>query len=115
MKFSLCGLAVPLVISLLVATGCNKSKDLSNKTAITVACVRTNTTSGSDQLGTEIVLTRKEDGERKSQFTLVPATVTFSNLEPGTYEIEGQNTNSATAESIQLQKDAQEVVSLIYN
>jgi hypothetical protein len=115
MKLTLRRLVMPLVIFSFIATGCNKSKDLSNKTSITVSCVRIGTSTSTVDLGTEVTITRQEDGSRYTQFAIVPATVTFGNLEPGKYQVAGQNTNSLSIESIEVQKDDQEVVSLMYN
>ena len=115
MKFRLSGLAMPLVIFLSIATGCTKTEDLRNKTTIVVSCTRENNDPNAAGLGSEIVLTKKEGGARQSQFTIVPSEVSFSNLEPGLYEINGQNSNSTNTEYVQIQKDAKKTVSLTFN
>jgi hypothetical protein len=106
MKSFLCGLTSPLMVFFLVATGCSKTTDPTHNTAVVVTCIRTNTNPDAPQIGTEIVLTRQESGDRYANFTMVPSSLTFDDLMPGTYELQGINSNST--EKLTLQVNANE-------
>ena len=83
MKSLLCRMALPLIVFGVVVTGCNTTNDLSNKTSITVNCIRTNPNPNEPQIGTEVILTRHEGGERLTRFAMVPSTLQFDDVEPG--------------------------------
>jgi hypothetical protein len=106
MKSFLCRLALPAMVFLIVATGCSKTTDPTHNTAVVVTCVRTNMNPDAPQLGTEIILTRQESGDRYANFAMVPSSLTFDDLMPGTYELQGMNSNST--EKLTLQVHANE-------
>ena len=115
MKSFLCSLALPLMVFSLVATGCSKTTDLSNKTQVTVNLVRTNPDPNAPQIGTEITLVRHEGGDRFTNFALVPSSLTVKDLKPGTYSVSGKNSNSDENVTVQVDANEQEVVQLSFS
>ena len=115
MKSFLSSLALPLMVFSLVATGCSKTTDLSNKSQVTVNLVRTNPDPNAPQIGTEITLVRHEGGDRFTNFALVPSSLTFKDLKPGTYSVSGKNSNSDENVTVQVDANEQEVVQLSFS
>lgn len=114
MKLLSCRMALPLVFFSFVAISCNKTTDLSNKTSVTVDCIKTENASAK-QMGSDISITRQEDGKVDRHFTVVPATIVFDDLQPGTYVIKGESSNSLETRTVKLEKDQQEGVQLSFS
>ena len=112
MKSILCRMALPLIAFGIIATSCNTTNDLSNKTSITVNCIRTNPNPNEPLLGTEVILTRHEGGERLTRFAMVPSTLQFDDVEPGMYTLEGQNSNSEEKLTLQVDPNEEEQAEL---
>jgi hypothetical protein len=103
---------VPLFAFLAISTGCTKTSDLSNKTSLTVSCEVISTQPGEGQLGSEVSMIRVSDGHSYKQFAIVPGTVKFDNVEPGTYEIKGENSPSLDRPVVHLEQNDQKVAAL---
>lgn len=114
MKLLSCRKALPLVFFSFVAISCNKTVDLSNKTAVTVNCTKSEN-SVAKQMGSDISLTSQQDGSVKRQFTLLPASVVFEDLQPGTYVIKGESSNSNETRTVTLSKDEEQSVQLSFS
>lgn len=101
-------------LALTIVAGCKKTKDLSDKTSITVTCETLSGNSGEAFMGTEVYITRLTDGLRQKQFTLVPATIRFENIEPGTYSVKGMSSPSLDSVVTEVGRNEEKVVVLRY-
>jgi hypothetical protein len=112
MKLSVFPTLCLAVLFSLLFISCKKNADLRNKTSVVVTCTKLTTDPNGLSVGSEIVLTSTGDNKEYVDFAILPTTVRFENLEPGSYKVSGRNTASINIESFQLSQDEEKTVNL---
>ena len=95
-----------------LTSGCSKTSDLSNKTRLHVNLIQISNTAGEATQGSEIVLRRLEDGDMNRLFATIPASVVFTELQPGAYTIHGEHSFSIDTIHLELQQNEEKKVIL---